>query len=58
MIHPKLRGLGETEPGSYAETADYFEIYLDYSDKNSEPIDDRDQVTQAIQSIRNYLKNQ
>ena len=58
LIYPKLHSLGESSPGSYAETADYFQTYLDYSEKYNENIDDRERVQEAINSIRNYLKNQ
>ena len=58
LIYPKLFSLGETSKGSYAETADFFEKYLEFSEKYNEPIDDRKQVEEAVRSIRHYLKNQ
>ena len=58
LIYPKLFSLGETSTGSYAETADFFEKYLEFSEKYKEPIDDRKQVEEAVKSIRHYLENQ
>lgn len=61
VIYPEVKKLGEHDLnliGSYKETAEYFQKYLDQTLANGEVIHDREPVENAVRSINEWLSKE